>query len=570
MTIKLPKDLRGVLFPRLLSIELNDFDIDVFLPSLFFTILASGKGRARRANDPQAIARYIDALAQHPSVEGFDNSEGRRVLDRLVRTSLIVTGRVGQSKRSEQIQATVPYTILAHKPGFPTESSRQRNADSFIYQIMKDNLGSDGNLREHMKRVFGHGVNIGNQPALGGSYDGRTELDTLTRLSIALLDGMQPAGVGGNRTKTALPACYGLARELGTDMLRYLFAYHAVMPAQSLTYYFQGLINFELFIYTLKLVHGTNALVNAPSDLPPAMRDVFTPSPPQVYLDFTGETRGLSQEMARGCVRRDLEAYERFLGSNLLLRLLDKYAGSMGRNATRRAEISQLVPAPEAGSAYLQGLLQMAQDPTLGLLVDASARLDEDRIRVENSQTDEEGETDNVDWLDAVVAGANNDLERVVLLLVEGQRTKALAAYARWFVGTGGLTKSHGLLKGTPGSRTTWRFAPSNDLLYLLVQLAAARQIPPNTPSNEERVPDTLRLRDFLRFLEERFGILIDRPPASFTGADYAAAARANLQAMLGRLRQMGIFRDLSDDFTVQRLSPPYAGALTQRMEEIT
>jgi len=36
---------------------------------------------------------------------------------------------------------------------------------------------------------------------------------------------------------------------------------------------------------------------------------------------------------------------------------------------------------------------------------------------------------------------------------------------------------------------------------------------------------------------------------------------------MLRRLRQMGIFRDLSDDFTVQRLHPPYAGKVMARME---
>ena len=73
--------------------------------------------------------------------------------------------------------------------------------------------------------------------------------------------------------------------------------------------------------------------------------------------------------------------------------------------------------------------------------------------------------------------------------------------------------------------------------------------------------------KDFLRFLEERFGILVDRPPSPFEGAEYIAAARENLRAMLRRLRQMGIFRDLSDDFTVQRLHPPYAGKEMMRPE---
>ena len=38
MKIKLPKDIVGVKFPRVSIIEMNDFDIDLFLPSLFFTI----------------------------------------------------------------------------------------------------------------------------------------------------------------------------------------------------------------------------------------------------------------------------------------------------------------------------------------------------------------------------------------------------------------------------------------------------------------------------------------------------------------------------------------------------
>ena len=31
--LRIPKDMRGVSFPRLLSIELNDFDIDLILPA---------------------------------------------------------------------------------------------------------------------------------------------------------------------------------------------------------------------------------------------------------------------------------------------------------------------------------------------------------------------------------------------------------------------------------------------------------------------------------------------------------------------------------------------------------
>jgi hypothetical protein len=63
MKIKLPKDIVGVKFPRVSIIEMNDFDIDLFLPSLFFTILAQGRGKARQTNDPKAINKFVDSLA---------------------------------------------------------------------------------------------------------------------------------------------------------------------------------------------------------------------------------------------------------------------------------------------------------------------------------------------------------------------------------------------------------------------------------------------------------------------------------------------------------------------------
>src|SRR5712691_10653992 len=123
MKVKLPKDLSGVKFPEAFVIEMNNFDIDLFLPSLFFTILSQGRGKARRANDPTNIKGYIDALAQHPTLGGFNDATGRRVLERLVRTTLITTGGVGRAKRDEQITSIVPYTLLAHKAGFPSEGN---------------------------------------------------------------------------------------------------------------------------------------------------------------------------------------------------------------------------------------------------------------------------------------------------------------------------------------------------------------------------------------------------------------------------------------------------------------
>jgi hypothetical protein len=555
MKVKLPKDLSGVKFPQAFVVEMNNFDIDLFLPSLFYTILSEGRGKSRRANDPRNIKGYIDSLAVHQSLQGFDDPAGRRVLERLARTTLITTGGVGRASRGEQITSIVPFTLLAHKAGFPSEGSRLRGADTFIYQALRDNMQrADDRLQEAIKEIFARGVIIGKIPELGGYYDGVSELDTLTRLSIAFLDGFQNTRVGISRGKSVESACPALANELATDLLRFLFEYYKRMPIQAFTYNLLALINFELFNYTLKLVYALNELARDPESLPAAMRDTFQLSPPQLYLDFTNDARSFSHEMARACVRRDVDAYQQYLPSILRFRLLDHYVELLIRNPQRRARVQSILDGETSGPLYLQRLLQLPDDPWLAAFIEAQASTDEERIREQNELSDEDVESreneENLSWIDDIADTAETSLERVVNLLVEGQRDNAINHFVSWYYGVGGLKKSHGVLRGNTTSRQSWHYAPSNDLLAVFVQVAAARLSPQGMRP--------IRLQEFLAFLEEHYGILIDRPPDTFRGAEYLATARDNLRAMLYRLRQMGIFRDLSDDFTVQRLQPPY------------
>ncbi len=487
MKVKLPKELKGVKFPKVLSIDMNNFDIDLFLPTLFYTILSQGRGKVRRTNDPQDIQRYIDTLAHNSILEGFDDPAGRKVLERLVRTTLITTGGVGRSNRGEQITSIVPYTLLAHKPGFPAESSRHRGADTFIYQALREKMNrADKELLDAVKIIFGRGVTIGNMPDLGGSYDGKTELDTLTRLSIAFLDGFQNTRMLSSREQSVTPACPKLANELATDLLRYLFEYYERMPSQAFTYNLLALINFELFNYTLKLVYAINELVQIPEALPPAMRDPLEPSHPQLYLDFTQDVRGRSHEMAKVCVRRDIEAYQQFLYSNLHLRLLDSYVVSLRRNAQRRMKIDSILEGSESGPTYLQGLLFLRGDSALTVDLNAQARVDEERIREENELPDDAGnvvDEEELSWLDDITDVTDPDIERVVNLLVEGQRDSALKHFVSWYWSVGGMKKTHGLLAGSVRTRSSWRYAPSNDLslrrtiICELCKIACARWV---------------------------------------------------------------------------------------------
>lgn len=563
MKIKLPKRLRGFSYNRVLPVELNTFDVDILLPAVFFQVISEGKDRGRAANDPEEIQKYVRALADHPDVEGFDGTAGQRTLDRLVRTSLVQIGRRGRSRSTsrEQILGLTGYTFLAFKPGFPAESSTLRRVPALIYRMMRDQMRSEESCRKFFEDVFGKGIEVRGGAEPTGNYDGHTKLDTLTRLSLAFLDGFESTGVRKPNEQTPPEPCPGLAEQMASDLQRYLRTYRDRMSIEALTYNMRALINVELFVYTLKLFHAVVDLVEDPTVLPPAMRRNREPSLPGVYLDFTGLASGLSRDMAASCVRRDLEEMQRFIVANLTLRQLDRYVREL-RSSRRTAQaINRALNSEDNGPDYLQMLLRLRDDPDVSRDIDASARHDEQEIRAENSEDKggapgEDTEHDNEE-INQLLEGAGSDFEAVVRLIVEAQRSTYSTHIVQWFWSTGGLQKPHGVLHGHLKSRQSWRYAPSNDLLALLVQLYAVQG---QRWSWEAPAPQSVSLRDFLMWLEDRFGMLVDRPPDQFSGSEHHAAARDNLQAMLRRLRQMGIFRDLSDDFTVQRLVPPYAG----------
>lgn len=559
MKIKLPKELRGFSYDRVMPVDLNSFDVDLLLPSIFFKVITGGQSWGRHPNEATKIREYVHGLAEHEDVVGFDNDERRRLLDRLTRTSLVHVGRKGASRAEEQIEGLTPYTLLAFKPEFPSEHSRLRRVDTLIYRMLLAQFDGDSEkLRSFFYSIFGKGVEIRLGAEPNGHYDGRTDLDTLTRLSIALIDQFEPTGIRQAKARVPREPCPAVARLIARDIWRYLEAYRERMPIEALTHHLKALINAELFFYSLKLFYAVTALVEVPAILPPAMRSQPQISRPEIYLDFTGALSGPSREMAAGCVRRDLEAIQRFVHANLTLRQLDRYVHRLRGDRRVSQLVSEALADDEGGPEYLQALLSLLENTAVSLRIGAAAQNDEDAIRRENAasgQDDDESDPEQ-SILNSVVDAAESDFERLVLLLTEGQRTQTAQNIIGWYWSVGGLTKPYGILSGALKSRQSWRYAPGNDLLATLVLLAAV-DIPRWDRDYAE--PKPIHLSEFLVWLERRFGILVDRPPENYVGSDYVAAAQENLRAMLGRLQQMGVFRDLSDDFTVQRLTPPYS-----------
>ncbi len=116
-----------------------------------------------------------------------------------------------------------------------------------------------------------------------------------------------------------------------------------------------------------------------------------------------------------------------------------------------------------------------------------------------------------------------------------------------------GALVAQGRTKGAPR-----RFVLDSRLLEVLLQLAVLRQDTPTGPF----YTGELRIEDLLTWLRERYGLHIDRLPRGDGFATPSiqdrAALRDNAASFTQRLREVGFYRDLSDAYVTQTVTPRY------------
>lgn len=559
MKISIPnslKGLKGTVFSKLFSIEMNDFSVEMLLPALFFLIESKGKMRKNRT-DSTTISEYIKKANNKNKIIGFDTIEGERVFEKWVKTSLLEIGKKGRKKTIDQILYFQPLTYMTLKPGFPSASSRLRNVPNFIYSLLLEPLINRCDkkeayyiIRSYFREAFAQGV-VGlpeKEPGLGinGHYDNSKALDIESLMSLYFMDVFEnPAEISTKLVDAQKPVCKGQVKRFMEGMIKFIEIYKNRMSARELIYNLQILINFELLIYTLKLVHGTNSLVKyKKTPLQFSLEDVN--HPPFIYVDFSDSPTCLSREIARLCTNRDLQEVSKYFKSNIHLRTLDYIVQTTPTLKSLYDDSDNL--------KYLEKLVNL----NTNIHVNSKAEIFIEEIKIENKNNISDDYSENTvveEFLDQLDKSIENGSDRLTEILDKAQRNTGAMRCFMWIRDVSGITKNFGILKGSLKRRNTWAYAISNDLLWVLVHLAA---INPSQYSKNEKLPDRFRLVDFLSFLKTRYGILVNEVPEEFNSFDANRVARENLTFLQKRLKKMGLFENLSDDYEAQYINPHY------------
>ena len=538
MTFAIPKSLKQVnslMTPTVLEVELNDTDVDRMMTHVLELAVKYGR-RSGSSTDTRDFDGYLAKLVGNGALRKVEGDEAVGVLEGWIKASVLKMERGGLKRGFEQMGYLRPLTIAAYRSGLPKSASRNRKADSLTYRSMARVLTKQSvpnpaaRIQGLFLDTFGRGVTVRTGDWITPEYDGTTDLDIDTLLALRFLEGFD-----GHRRETREkgeldPPVPIAVDPLGQDVLDYLALYGPLVPVGEAFAQVSALVSLRLFQLPLVSARVVRTLLSQePSTV--------VGNPSEIYCDFVRERGCASDELSRMCVQRDLEVLRAFFGDRLLMRSLD--------------EATTLLPGEvDLGADAAERLMKLAalrDEPTMQMAL----RMKLHEIEVALGDGDDEARGLIRELRDGGISPA----EQLKAVLVEGLRRRGLENQVKWFWSTGGLTngpttKPYALLSGTLRSRSTWRYAPTDECITALLCLCFVE-------GGGTRTTSRLPIRTVLDRLHERFGLLIDRPPGDLDSADTRAGASENLTAFTRQLQLLGCFQGLSDDLNAQFVTRP-------------
>lgn len=531
-------------------LDFKQLEMDRVLTALFARLAHNGFPSRLKRRFELSVEAFVDEFLEHPEwFTGF--AQHREILERWVETHLMDV--VNRGKSSQAVAAPRPLHGFIYRFRNPRHS-RDYGAAQHLYETLYHaRKGAGQGAIEQLNRFFFQG-----HDKVTGRTDGAAVLDVETQALLRLTEQVEDAPDSHSGRESFSPICVGAADLLAEDIKRLLF-YERHIPRSVMVDYLKVLLAFHLALYHLRLFKLLPAQVKrrgvdpicAPSACPMDPRSAENPygdCPYRVgaFVDVAGQPE---TPAARLAVRSADVHYRRipsFVKAYFTFKKLDEFGQSLVKTGKLHRP-----KGDEFGVADVLQLLEPLQN-------DERAKFFGARVYalVQDSAGDTESDLDPE--LKAVLDLKLSEFETYIEMLV-ALRGKFHRKYITECIDSllmknrPGALITQGRTKGAPR-----RFVLDSRLLEVLLQIAVLRQDTPSGPF----YTGEMRIEALLTWLRERYGLHIDRlPRGDGFGApsiEDRAALRENTAAFTARLREVGFYRDLSDAYVSQTVTPRY------------
>lgn len=545
----LSKRDREFRLPKISYLDFKQLEMDRVLTAFFARLAHNGYPSRLKKRVENTVEDFVEEFLEHPEwFGGFQNH--RDVVTMWVETHLM--DLVNRGKANQAVAAPRPLHGFTYRFRNP-KHSRDYGAAQHLYEtIYWARNGAGQKALEHLNDFFFQG-----HDKVTGRVQSESTLDVETQALLRLLDQVEDAPDTRSGRDSFAPLCVGSADLLAEDIQRLLF-YRPFIPRSVMVDYLKVLLAFHLALNHLRLFKLLPALLKrkgadptcAPSACPMNPKSIDDPHGDCPYrvgllVDVAGQPSSAMAALAERSADTHYRRIPSFVKAYFATRKLDEFAIDL----VRRGKLNK----PTGGNFSVGEVLQLLEpmhkgerekffgQRVYGLIQDSSGAKDAD-LDPEVKAVTEMGLSEFETYIEMLVALRGKFHRQYITECIDSlmlkHRPGALIAQAR--------------TKNAPR-----RFVLDSRLLEVLLQIAVLR---PGGSLGYHT--GELRIDELLVFLRERYGLHIDQLPRGdgFGPPSIAdrQALRENAKAFVSRLREVGFYRDLSDAYVTQTITPRY------------
>jgi hypothetical protein len=547
--MSLSKRDREFRLPKISYLDFKHLEMDRVFTAFFARLAHNGFPSRLRRKVELSVESFVEEFMEHP--EWFTGFQAHPdVLARWVETHLLDV--VNRGKANQAVAAPRPLHGFTYRFRNP-KHSRDYGAAQHLYETLYGARNGAGQKAiEHLHHFFFQG-----HDNVTGKADASAVLDVETQALLRLLDQVEDAPDTKSGRESFAPLCVGGADLLAEDIQRLLF-YQRFIPRSVMVEYLKVLIAFHLGLYHLRLLKLLPALVRR-KGADPTCATVACPMNPKsadnpygdcpyrlgMVVDVAGQPGTPMAVLAERSADTHYRRIPTFVRAYFATKKLDEFAMDL----VRRGKISR----PSSGEFSVGEALQLLDPPLkverekffgqrISNLVEETSSAKDVELDPELKAVTEMGLPEFETYIEMLAALRGGFHRRYIVECLDSLLLKNRA----------GALLAQGRTKKAPR-----RFVLDSRLLEVLLQIAVLK---PGGAAGFHT--GELRVDELLAFLRERYGIFIDQLPRgdgfASTSIDDRSALRDNVRAFTARLREVGFYRDLSDAYVTQTITPRY------------
>jgi hypothetical protein len=537
--LPLTKKHKAFRFQKAMPIDANNLIFEQAFANFLALIRTKGlpiTSTTKPTIHPEDIVEVISGDKAH--FHGFDGDlQRKRLMEHWIGNDFATCVFEGRGHTGKARIANLKPIHMSTIKLIDPRNRQDRGVSAFLYNVFQDTgllIGSESLLLPYLT--------LGTMDF--GDYDAKfheeeaKDLDIETLFLLRLLESFKVDKPDKKKKVLSHEFLCPAQRQLFVNDTARILVYKDSVPRRELIQYLMTLFSFDTALYSMKTFSIVNAIFETKKVRCSRCRTIKADSldslcqcdfHPRIFVDLTNGQDETCDRLAKECLATNYAEMYRYFRSHYKLKCLDEFASTFPGYSGTLDELTKFMNHKD-----LEGYF---------------------RVKLGEVTTAEEGEEPEPE-IQAILKLDLPTFEKYVEIVCQDKANwRSLGSRHRKFMAAlCGINREDGFLHGGRGKRR--KYVLGNQLLEVLVQLAVVDARREGKFIRFFTKP--VRITDFVAWLRDRYGILIDSTGEQHDSPEVARALETNYNELKKRLRQLGFFTDLSDASISQVIRPRF------------